>query len=95
MNITRLIAETYAKMVAEASSPGYLSQKDLEETSTAELRKMANTHSKAVSMIGQQMQKAKDAGNHDEAKALSDRLDKHMDTEIGIRAILKKRAGLK
>jgi hypothetical protein len=94
MNITRLIAETYAKMISEAT-PGYLSQKDLEATSTAELRNIANTHSRAVSMVGEKMKKAKEAGDHAEVKKLSDKLDNHLDTEIGIRDILRKRAGLK
>ena len=73
----------------------FLNKKDLMATSSSELRKIADTHSTAVSIIRQQAEKAKENGDHQKAKDLHSLADKHQDHEMDIREIINNRVKAK
>jgi len=64
-------------------------------TPTAELRKLADTYSKKVSVVREKAVKAKEAGNHKEAAKLHKQADDHADKEMDIREAIRKRTGMK
>jgi len=90
MNITRLIAQAYAKMISESHTA-----KEIAGTPTAELRKLADTYSTKVSAVREKAVKAKEAGNHDEAAKLHKQADDHADEEMNVREAIRKRTGMK
>ena len=90
MNLTRLIAQAYSKMISESHT-----QKEIESTPTTELRKLGDTYSTKISVVRQKAVEAKNAGNHDLAAKLHAQADKHVDEEMDIRDELRKRLGPK
>jgi hypothetical protein len=90
MNITRLIAQAYSKMISEGHTA-----KEIASTPSKELRGLADTYSTKVGVVREKARKAKEAGNHDEAAKLHAQADKHQDEEMDIRAELRRRLGMK
>ena len=90
MNITRLIAETYAKMVSESHTA-----EEIKNTPTKELHKLRDVYAQKIRVVREKAVAAKEAGNHDEAAKLHAQADKHMDEEIGIGDELRRRSGFK
>jgi hypothetical protein len=69
--------------------------KEIASTPSKELRGLADTYSKKVSVVRENARKAKEAGNHEEAAKLHKQADAHQDEEMDIRDELRKRTGMK
>jgi hypothetical protein len=90
MNITRLIAQAYSKMISESHTA-----KEIASTPSKELRGLADTYSKKISVVREKAVKAKEAGNHEEAAKLHKQADAHQDEEMNIRDELRRRLGMR
>ena len=64
-------------------------------TSTKELRKIGDTHSRAVSGIRARAEEAKKNGDHKKADDLHAQANRHQDHEMNIREIINNRVGMK
>jgi hypothetical protein len=69
--------------------------KEIASTPSKELRGLADTYSKKVSVVRQKAVDAKEAGNHEEAAKLHKQADAHQDEEMDIRDELRRRLGMK
>ena len=69
--------------------------KEIASTPSKELRGLADTYSKKVSVVRQKAVDAKEAGNHEEAAKLHKQADAHQDKEMDIRDELRRRLGMK
>jgi hypothetical protein len=73
----------------------FLTKRDLMATSTKELRKIGDTHSRAVSVIRERAEEAKKNGDHKKADDLHAQANRHQDHEMNIREIINNRVGMK
>lgn len=73
----------------------FLTKRDLMATSTKELRKIGDTHSRAVSVIRERAKEAKKNGDHKKADDLHAQANRHQDHEMDIREIINNRVGMK
>lgn len=78
------------KKIAESHT-----EKEIKATPTKELRKLADTYSKKISVVRQKAKDAENAGDTNRAKDFHKQADDHQDEEMNIRDEIRSRTGMR